>query len=60
MGVDETGVARLPPQQLSSYLYWYVQKLQDKKIKIKIKKDGKDWMGRIARSWGQFSLRPSG
>lgn len=24
-------VSRLPPQQLNSYLYWYVQKLQEKK-----------------------------
>lgn len=31
---DEVGVARLPPQQQNSYLYWYVQKLQEKKSKI--------------------------
>lgn len=35
MYLDETGVARLPSQQLNSYLYWYVQKLQGKKSKIK-------------------------
>lgn len=31
MWLGEVGVARLPPQQL--HLYWYVQKLLEKKVK---------------------------
>lgn len=31
MCLDEVGVVRLLPQQLNSYLYWYVQKLQERK-----------------------------
>ena len=34
--LDDDGVARLAPQQLDSYLYWYVQKLQEEKRKIKM------------------------
>lgn len=43
MWLGEVGVARLPPQQLHSYLYWYVQKLLEKKSEINKMNEKTGW-----------------
>lgn len=43
MWLGEVGVASLPPQQLHSYLYWYVQKLLEKISEINKMNEKTGW-----------------